>query len=1302
VADDDISIKGTGDFSSLTSGVTGLQQQVTSLSAAIDALNKTLAANQTVSTGSASATTSASTATTAAASSATRAASAAAQVTTQVTAQTTAVQASTAAQNANATQSNLLATAWNVVTTSASNAVSGISKLNFSLDGLSKGFDTAAAHGRTLSIAFDAIGFNAGESAAKLLAGAGAMASGMKAAIGPFLAIAAVTVAGVGIIDFLKNSVSAAEQMQTAMTKLKTAIDQGGESFDALKPKIEAFIELQRQTTTSDPEQLVEAITRLRLAGESTAGAMQMVRVAEDVAAGTGKSLLDVTEALAQAVHGHTRALTSMNVGTRDSIKDGMSLHDVLEALEAQYGGQATSEVDTYRGAHEQLDQAIKHLQEDIGDKLLDGLTKVTQKMTEFVNSIDKDKAAEIANDIIQIANAFVTVGTAVKNADDFLESYMSHQQQVDKNDAAAHNTNNLQGALSRFFGPGAPPPVLPNFQEQLLGAVVKAPTFVGADGKPNPGPNNPAQIDQTSNQQVGGKSSEEQAAEAARKAHEAAEKNYHDQMSWTEALFANKKISWEAEIAAIEKIRETAATSIQEQNEDYKMEGEIRTEGQAKDLENTKKNAEAAAKAVATRVDFENQAAETAHSRSIALGQDQTAADNAELASIKKITEESGLSAKERSEEMLKYWNLMKEFHANEEEAAKRAEEARDKQLSDTEALIAVQLKLGTISRPQAEQQYLDFATNNSGEGASDEQLKLAAESKQTHDEMVEQDNAAADLQIQNAMKVSEDQIDATKKSSAARLALHDQIIQNTIDELQLEQNAQAQITDVDKKEYANREKLIQEDTQLILKNQAEIAQDYQTYLDDATKQTASFIDEVVVKHKTLKDELQTLYNDMLEAYVQMIAKMIVESSLFKQAFPWTGGSNSGSGSNGGVFGAFLSGASGKSGNAPDGSTGSPLNVVIASHSPTALGQTTGWNTGVSPSSTTAMLNSSNSSETIDGTTFSAIAGSGMDVNGNPVSNNGSAGGSSPSSIASTVASAMQAVGLGTVGASVTGGNATYGALGGVAGSALGDMVGKLFGAAGGPIGEIAGSLLGGVVGGLFGPHETAADQPDLNDPTWGTDLANWQGQSVVTGNTTETPTEANNTSNGGTSESQQLINWVQSNQNNTSTLTPAQLSLYNQILGLEGGNANPTSDVLGITSEHQGVATFGSGQTMSVSDFEALVTNFGQTVGTAAGEVLAPIFDVEHSLPDYAGSSVNAAGEYTPIVTTGGTVAPSGTAGSSTITDPVADPRATAQAVHITVQGSIIAGTDLAAQLSKALGNNAVVNTSAGLMDY
>jgi hypothetical protein len=191
-------------------------------------------------------------------------------------------------------------------------------------------------------------------------------------------------------------------------------------------------------------------------------------------------------------------------------------------------------------------------------------------------------------------------------------------------------------------------------------------------------------------------------------------------------------------------------------------------------------------------------------------------------------------------------------------------------------------------------------------------------------------------------------------------------------------------------------------------------------------------------------------------------------------------------------------------------------------------------------------------------------------------------------------------------------------------------------------------------------------------------------------------TPGSQYNTSNGGTSQAAQFSDWVAGESKNVSALTPAQQQLYTQIVGLMGGNANAGAAGLNITAEHQGNVDFANGQSMSVTAFEQLVSNFGTTVGTTIGNLLIPIFDVQHALPDYAGASVNAAGTYSIPTTAAGTTAPTGTGSTNPVTN------ASGAGVVVNVQGSVIASQDLATQLETIVGNGMYLRKSAGLMDY
>ncbi len=217
--------------------------------------------------------------------------------------------------------------------------------------------------------------------------------------------------------------------------------------------------------------------------------------------------------------------------------------------------------------------------------------------------------------------------------------------------------------------------------------------------------------------------------------------------------------------------------------------------------------------------------------------------------------------------------------------------------------------------------------------------------------------------------------------------------------------------------------------------------------------------------------------------------------------------------------------------------------------------------------------------------------------------------------------------------------------------GSLLGGVAGGIFG---GPIGSEIGSILGQLVGSLFGSHETKADQPDIYDPSWQQDDANWNGGGNAHFNgQLVLPGAQYNASNGGTSLSDDIEAWVKSVSGNVAGLTQAQQQLYNEIVNqVNGGNPNATGAQYGIASEKNGVVTFGDGSTMSVTQFEQLVSNFQSTVGTGPGS--SPVFQMTRAYPNPNVPGMTQVGTYTPTPVTinnpaGGSVGGGSSSGGS-----------------------------------------------------
>jgi hypothetical protein len=374
--------------------------------------------------------------------------------------------------------------------------------------------------------------------------------------------------------------------------------------------------------------------------------------------------------------------------------------------------------------------------------------------------------------------------------------------------------------------------------------------------------------------------------------------------------------------------------------------------------------------------------------------------------------------------------------------------------------------------------------------------------------------------------------------------------------------------------------------------------------FTDAVQSKEIGFLDDLLSKHESLRDSLKSIWDDVKSAFVKDIEEMIVKGAAFTSLNHWLFG-----GAAGGAGGA---GASGGSGGLLGGIPGITSSAQQGAAQYGLLGALVG--TGGAPQ----ILGSMSAAGGGGGGPALGTNGWGLD---------GWDTGTSPTTYAkggglsSLIGSGLQAVGLGNLGSSLTGGNSLGGSIGGLAGSAIGDMIGKMIGTGFGPAGMVVGSLLGGAIGGLFGPHETAAETPDSSDPNYNQLLANWQGNTINSPQGQVSPTNQYWTANGGTSQSQQISQMIDTA--NLSSLTSAQQSIVQQLISLNGGTSGNN---LAVTDEHQGVVTLVSGKKISVSDWESLISQYTTAFGNSSGS--SPVYTLGRTYPDFNLSTLNNTG--------------------------------------------------------------------------
>ena len=251
--------------------------------------------------------------------------------------------------------------------------------------------------------------------------GAEAEVQGFGDKVGKFgkMAGAAFAVAGAAALAYgavlLKQGVESAIADEAAQAKLATTLQNVTNATDAQIAAVESQILQTSLLTGITDDELRPSFERFVRATKDSDEALKLQKVAIDVAAGSGKSLEAVTNAMAKAAEGNTGALSKLGVGLTAAQLKTMDLDDITKSLADTFGGQAAAKADTFAGKLEILKNAFNEGKETVGSFVLDAITPM-------INTIVKTVIPAVTNFIDSVGgkdgltNAFKTYIDLIKN----------------------------------------------------------------------------------------------------------------------------------------------------------------------------------------------------------------------------------------------------------------------------------------------------------------------------------------------------------------------------------------------------------------------------------------------------------------------------------------------------------------------------------------------------------------------------------------------------------------------------------------------------------------------------------------------------------------------------------------------------------------------------------------------------------------------------------------------------------------------------------------------------------------------
>jgi hypothetical protein len=205
---------------------------------------------------------------------------------------------------------------------------------------------------------------------------------------------------GQQILAFGKASIKAAAADEKAQKQLALALKNVGLGRDAASS--EDYIQrLQSEFGILD-DKLRPAYQTLAVATRDTQQAQQLLNLALDISASTGKDLGSVTSALSKAYLGNNTALSKLGVGISKADLKAGKFEDIVKQLQTTFAGSATQAANTFQGSIDKLGVASANVQEIIGTGLIDALKALGDEDTVDNLAVQMESVALYVADTIR------------------------------------------------------------------------------------------------------------------------------------------------------------------------------------------------------------------------------------------------------------------------------------------------------------------------------------------------------------------------------------------------------------------------------------------------------------------------------------------------------------------------------------------------------------------------------------------------------------------------------------------------------------------------------------------------------------------------------------------------------------------------------------------------------------------------------------------------------------------------------------------------------------------------------------
>ncbi|NCX55765.1 MAG: hypothetical protein EBW87_00990 [Burkholderiaceae bacterium] len=247
--------------------------------------------------------------------------------------------------------------------------------------------------------------------------------------IGKSVALAGVAVAGYAVALGV-DAVKAAIEDEKSQRRLAIALRNTTGATKKQVKQIEAYIGKTSLAYGIVDDKLRPAFQRLTQATKDTKKSQDLLSLALDVSAGTGKDLETVANAIAKAYGGNLASLQRLGLGLDASIIKTKDFGKAQIELEKTFGGQAKAKANSFEGKIERFKIAIDEAKESIGYMILDAvqplvdkwLPKIAKGIGDVINGFEgkggKGSGIALGKSLKTLADAIVQLFGAINTTD--------------------------------------------------------------------------------------------------------------------------------------------------------------------------------------------------------------------------------------------------------------------------------------------------------------------------------------------------------------------------------------------------------------------------------------------------------------------------------------------------------------------------------------------------------------------------------------------------------------------------------------------------------------------------------------------------------------------------------------------------------------------------------------------------------------------------------------------------------------------------------------------------------------------